>query len=529
MDALRRIFNFLWERYYLLTALFLFLSYPSFEFILFRAFPLFAWFALVPLFMALREKPLSEVYYASYFAGFFGNLMVYSWIRHFGASMEGGGVIVLLFLIPTLTFFFAMKVFLAEFLSRRFPAFRVLVYPAAWVSIDFIQSIGHLAFPWPYLGYTQYPFTPMIQMASITGVSGITALIVAVNVALVDLLETRTSGRGFRLRPSSAVLLLPLVALVFGTVRMAAAEPGGRDTLRVGLVQSCIDPWISWSRNRERYLAELKEYTDSILHKDPDIIIWSESATLETISYHARRGRFTRFEKKVVDYADSIDRPLLTGEIGVRKLEGEGRSGYLPLNNAVLIHGDGRVGKTYAKIHLVPFGEWFPYKRWLPFVQDILDSFGASSFYPGEKTELFQVEGHSFGNLICYEGIFFRLTREYRRMGAEFLVNITNDGWTDTFSGHMQHFSSAVFRAVENGISFVRVGNTGYTAVIDPLGRVTHSMPILTRGAMVGEVDFSLNRETLYTRLGDLVFPAGYAIVLIFAALTFYSSWRSRP
>lgn len=528
MSFVHTIIGFFRERYYLLTSLLLFLAFPSFEFVLFQAFPLFAWFALVPLFMALRKKSLSEVYYISYFAGFFGNLLVYSWIRHFGASMAGGGFIVLLFLIPTLTFFFAMKVFLGELLSRRFPAFRALIYPAVWVSIDFIQSIGHLAFPWPYLGYTQYPFTPMIQMASITGVSGITALIVAVNVALADLLESHVSGMRFRLRPSTVVLILPLAALIFGSARLASAQPSGKDTLRVGLVQSCIDPWISWSRNRERYLKELIEYSDSILDKNPDMIIWSESATLETISYHARRGRLTRFEKKVVDYADSIDIPLLTGEIGVRKPEGEGPSGYLPLNNAVLIDGDGRVGKTYAKIHLVPFGEWFPYKRWLPFVQDILDSFGASSFFPGERTELFQVKGHSFGNLICYEGIFFRLTREYRRMGAEFFVNITNDGWTDTFSGHMQHFSSAVFRAVENGISFVRVGNTGYTAVIDPLGRVTHSMPILTRGGMVGEVDFSLNRNTLYARLGDFVFPAGFIITLVFSALSLLSFWRSR-
>ena len=171
-----------------------------------------------------------------------------------------------------------------------------------------------------------------------------------------------------------------------------------------------------------------------------------------------------------------------------------------PQNNAVLIDRYGQVVKTYSKIHLVPFGEWFPYEKWLAFVKRITESFGGSSFVPGDRPVLFEVMGRKFGVLVCYEGIFHRLCRDYRNLGAEFYVNITNDGWTHTFRGHMQHFSASIFRAVENGIWYLRAGNTGYTAFIDPYGRIRKSIPIVNKGYLAGDIDFSLNHRTVYSR-----------------------------
>ena len=110
-----------------------------------------------------------------------------------------------------------------------------------------------------------------------------------------------------------------------------------------------------------------------------------------------------------------------------------------------------------------------------------------------------------FGALICYEGIFYGLCRKYRTMGADFLVNITNDGWTDTYNGHYQHYSASIFRAIENGIWMLRAGNTGVTAIIDPGGRVKGSIPILKKGFLSGEINTGLNVETFYSRFGDLI------------------------
>ena len=129
---------------------------------------------------------------------------------------------------------------------------------------------------------------------------------------------------------------------------------------------------------------------------------------------------------------------------------------------------------------------------------------------------LFEVKGYKFGPLVCYEGIFYRLCRDYRLMGADFLVNITNDGWTDTYNGHFQHFSASVFRAVENGIWVVRAGNTGVSAIVDPLGRVTADFPILQKGFFTGSVYPEMNRRTFYSSFGDIIL---YAAGLFIAGL----------
>jgi len=230
---------------------------------------------------------------------------------------------------------------------------------------------------------------------------------------------------------------------------------------------------------------------------------------------------------EVLALARQNERPLLTGEIGVVEDYSDIILRRYPQNNAVLINAGGEVVGSYAKIHLVPFGEWFPYEKWLGFVKRITESMGGSSFVPGDKPKVFEVGGRKFGVLICYEGISQRLCRTYRAMGAEYFVNITNDGWTDTFRGHMQHFSASKFRAVENGIWYLRAGNTGYTAFIDPYGRIRKSIPILKKGFLVDEIDFSLNHRTLYALIGDLFLYLAMAFVIALAGIMVFEKVRS--
>ena len=149
----------------------------------------------------------------------------------------------------------------------------------------------------------------------------------------------------------------------------------------------------------------------------------------------------------------------------------------------------------------------------------IAERLGGSSFVPAHKPVIFDVAGRKFGVLICYEGIFHRFCRTYRSLGAEFFVNITNDGWTDTYRGHMQHFSASIFRAVENGIWYVRAGNTGYTALIDPYGRIRASIPILMKGYLAGDIDFSLNHRTVYSVIGDLFLYIAMGFITVLALI----------
>ena len=262
-----------------------------------------------------------------------------------------------------------------------------------------------------------------------------------------------------RFRKLAAAALIILLITIAGASVLALHKGQGNRDLRVAMVQSCIDPWDNWTRNRMRYLNQLAQHTLNAAKANPDLVIWSESATLEMISHDFAAGTLNEFERRVLELARLMGIPILTGEIGRMDDAIRGASYYQ--NNAVLIDGTGSVVKSYSKINLVPFGEWFPYERWFLLVKNLVDSFGGSSFTPGTELATFDILGKKFGVLVCYEGIFFRHVRRYAALGVSFLVNITNDGWTDTYHGHMQHFAASVFRAVENGIWVVRAGNTG--------------------------------------------------------------------
>ncbi|MCU0822264.1 MAG: apolipoprotein N-acyltransferase [Spirochaetes bacterium] len=501
----------------------MFLSFPTLDIWFCKWYTFFAWIALVPIFIHVRGKSFKDVIFSSFVAGLIGHLLVYHWIGYFGVGVGGGGgyVLVLAFLIPSLTVFFTTKILIAEFLSRRFEPLRIFIYPAVWILVDYIQSIGFLAFPWTYWGYSQFEFTSFIQMASYTGIMGITYFVVIINYALSDfinaIVENDFNSLKVLKRREFKTLIIIWVFLVsvviYGKYIISNTELSGKSDLRPAIIQSCISPWENWSMNRFLYLRELEYYTNLALNENPDFIIWSESATLEHISYNYEMGDMDDFEQKVVDFAGSTGKNLLTGEIGVVDDESSGR--YYPQNNAVLIDGSGRVVKAYSKINLVPFGEWFPYEKWFPFVKEITVSMGGSSFVPGDAPATFEVNGRKFGTLICYEGIFYRLCRKYKMLGADFLVNITNDGWTDSYSGHIQHFSASVFRAIENGIWYLRAGNTGLTALIDPYGRVTKSIPILKKGFLVADVDFKLNHATFFSTRGDIFTYAAMMFIFI--------------
>jgi apolipoprotein N-acyltransferase len=141
---------------------------------------------------------------------------------------------------------------------------------------------------------------------------------------------------------------------------------------------------------------------------------------------------------------------------------------------------------------------------------------GGSSFYPGDDGSLFPINGLRFGVLICYEGMFYRLSSDYAAANADFLVNITNDGWSRSYAGHFQHFAAAKFRSVENGITFLRAGNTGFTSVIDPFGRTVKSIPILKKGYLVADINSGARIRTIYSRVGDLF---SYIVIIFIAIL----------
>jgi apolipoprotein N-acyltransferase len=309
-----------------------------------------------------------------------------------------------------------------------------------------------------------------------------------------------------------SVIMLVMIITIFGSIRLLIKTNGEGSVLKIGLIQPCISFWYNWKINKYIYLDELMKYTkEAIIHK-PDLIIFPESAILEPVSFRFSRGRKNHFDELLLDFVKENNIRLLFGEIGLSKER-------KPQNNAVLINEEGVVS-IYTKNILVPFGEWFPYDQQFPMINRLVKKIGGSSFVPGKSLEVFSIAGLKFGTLICYEEIFFKLCRKYRSMGTDFLINITNDGWTDYYGGHYQQYSASIFRAVENGTWFLRCGNTGVTAVINPKGEVINSLPILKKDYMIAEIDTSQNVKTIYSMLGEIILYIALVFIMILFLLS---------
>ena len=169
-------------------------------------------------------------------------------------------------------------------------------------------------------------------------------------------------------------------------------------------------------------------------------------------------------------------------------------------NSAFLIDADGKVRGKYSKAHLVPFGEYVPLKRWLPFLGIMVAQVG--DFTAGTVGETISWGGRRLGVLICYEAIFPYIGRAVANNGAQLLVNITNDAWYGFTAAPYQLFSMTVFRAVENRRALVRAANTGISGFVDPAGRVLSKTALFEESAAVMNVPL-LSGRTVYARIGD--------------------------
>ncbi len=464
-----------------------------------------AWISLVPLMRYCRGIALKKVYIVSFLTGSVSFFLTFGWMGSFAGDIPYGNTILVLALTPVVAVIFATKIFLAELLARLMGKGRFFFYPAVWVLIDYFQTHGYMAFPWIFWGNTQYSFLPLIQLSSITGVFGITFLVILFNSSLSQLRIELPFSFGLLKAKENIPFVFSCLALLIiicaGSFRLMMHPESKNGNYTVAQIQTCISPWEDWFEHRYSYMRDLVSLTLEASKKAAlDLVVWNESTSLETLSYSYRHRSMNSFEYTLFGLAKHIKVPLLTGEIG----QYETSDSLIYTNGAIVVNADGTLQNSYSKIHLAPIGETFPYGKIFPKLHRWLESMGASSFTPGSRPVVFSTPKGSFGTLICYESLFPALNRSYKRLGVDYLVNITNDGWSYSYSGHMQHFAGSPFRAVENGLYYVRCGNTGLTAVIDPYGRVVSRIPLFKKAYLIESIDFSQNRNTIYSRIGDL-------------------------
>jgi apolipoprotein N-acyltransferase len=490
------------------SGLLLILSFPKF------GHGAVAWVALVPLLVSLPGTSGWRALRLGYITGAVSALGVLYWVSlvvvQYGGIPLPIGIAIMVALCLAFALFPSVFAWAVARLVTSYGTVGLLGAPVVWVATELLRAHTAFQFPWCQLGYSQYRFLPVIQVASVAAVYGVSFLLVSSSA----LLAFAASERRPRPRGLAAAGLALLVGAAWGGGSWAMSRPlpeSGRT--RVGLVQGGIRQEDKWLPERAMdNIGRHLQLTDEAAAQGARLVVWPESAVpflYDESPGLAERLRATVRARDIYLFFGNDDRQ--PGPAGEPRI-------YV---GAKLLTPEGELTLRYHKIQLVPFGEYVPMQPLFTlggrFAAKVVRE--VSDFTPGSGPVVAEVDGHLVGGYICYEAIFPALVRSFALAGAELLVNVTNDAWYGTTSAPHQHVAMAAFRAVENRRYMVRAANTGITTVVDPWGRILEPTRLFDRTVLVRDVPFIAERS-FYTRHGDVFAQACLAAALALLAAT---------
>lgn len=477
-----------------------------------------AWIGIVPLLAAIRNLPWRKGFGLGFLAGMAHFLTLVYWVaytmRTYGHLPWPVGVSILALLAACLALFLAFFAALVCRLRPQ-PLSTLFLVPIIWVAFEYLRSFLLSGFPWELLGYSQYKELHLIQVSDILGVYGVSFLILFANTAvfffLLSIAKFDWNGVRISRRFAAAALALSLglngLNWFYGAHRLVQVDElsAAAPSIRAAIVQGNIKQALKWDPAFQG--ATIDKYlrlSDSLGDRHPELVVWPETALPFHFLYEAP------LTEKVQEGVRRMGAYFLVGSPSFER--GPRRVDYY--NSAYLIDPQGKVLGKYDKAHLVPFGEYVPFKRWLPFLGKLVEQVG--DFSRGDIGETIGWTYGKLGVLICYEGIFPNISQAMVRNGANLLVNITNDAWYGRSSAPYQHFSMIVFRAIENRRALIRSANTGISGFVDPVGRTLGKTALFSDAAEVRQVPL-MSTVSLYSRFGDAFAAACLAVAGVLA------------
>ncbi|MBA2433717.1 MAG: apolipoprotein N-acyltransferase [Verrucomicrobiota bacterium] len=390
-----------------------------------------------------------------------------------------------------------------------------LVLASGWVALEWVRSWMFSGWGWNGLGVPLHDVLPIIQIAEITGVAGLSFIVAFSNVIGVATVRRFTIESRIRVRRPHYDFTLTLAAIVglCGYGLRQLQMPAETEPLQIAAVQANIPRDEKFSPEfQSKIFAQFERLTHVGLatQPPPQLIIWPESSTPAPALLEQSNYRF------VMDLAASIKTDLLLGTIDAD----EGGD----YNAALLVSAGGEKIQVYRKLHLVPFGEYVPGRHTVPFISSIVGDQVPADFTPGKEATVFNLTNAAVkvAPLICFEDTLGELTRRFVLRGANLLANVTNDGWFLRSAGSQQHLANAVFRCVETRRPMARAANTGVTCFVNRFGRVTQVLrdsegSQFTEGVLTGEVAVPTDGQmTFYVRHGELFAKICGGVALLF-------------
>lgn len=480
-----------------------------------------AWVAIVPFAASLRNRTPGERFAMGIVAGTVHYITAVYWLvftfNTYGNLNIPGSIFGALLAVGMETAYVTLfAIFMGKALDMAPKAPMACLLPFVYTAAEWLRgSTPFRGFPWLIFGYSQGKYPIVAQCADLGGVWMMTFLLALVNGAIIDAVEWKTlPDRKFPRYPIIAAAAFFILNLGYGAWRISdvtARNEAGKP-LRVAALQGNIRQDMKWDENSEQYI--ISTYVDlqkDAMQKGAQLIVWPEAAIPFAFERDVNGIMMAKrlAESGVYTLLGSID---YTTENGLYKYS----------NSSYLIGPRGIEGK-YSKMHLVPFGEYLPYVKYLSFVDKIVKG-ATGNFNAGEKLEVFQLPQGTISVIICYEAIFGGEVRRFRNAGAELLVNITNDAWFGDTSAPKQHLAMAAFRSIENHVWLIRAANTGISAAVDPLGRIVTQTQVFTETSLIAEVKL-IPGGTPYSKFGDVFL---YAVLIACVAGYVYFKLKNK-
>jgi apolipoprotein N-acyltransferase len=455
------------------------------------------WVCLVPVLWAIRAQTPGRAFLMGWVAGIVGHGGGFSWIvtmlRQFADAPWPLAVLALLLLAAANGLVFAVWAWATRLITRDAGWNTAWVSPVVWTAAE---RFWPQLFP-NYLGASQYKLSLVTQIADLTGILGVTFLVIYVNSTIHAVIERVRGRHQHPWRPVAVLAAVLSVVLAYGAVRISVVDraASSAETLAVGLVQTnrgAGDKHV----DQGTFLREHQEMSrELVTAQQLDLIVWPES--ILGMQLETREGTVAPA------LLGGLRTPVLFGAVLELDERGERRM----YNSAVLVDGTGRISAIYDKMVLVPFGEYIPFGETFPRLYSWSPYSGR--FWKGENSEPLLLNGAALSVNICYEDIFPGHVRMLMQGGRsnripEAMFNLTNDSWYGDTIEPMEHLVLASFRSIEHRRSLVRSTNTGISAVVDPVGRIDHRTAQWTKASLTSRIPLMQGR-TVYAVAGDWI------------------------
>ncbi len=466
--------------------------------------PLLAFISLLPMFYVINKSSWWYTWFLGILYGFVFYLEYNFWLKTFHPL----AILIapVLESVQYLVLFPVLKSARSLF-KKRYYLVQALFYSAYL----YLTQQGFLAYPYGNLTAAIYEFTSFIQIVSITGIWGLGFLMVLPQTLLSEMLCERRVYR----KDLAIISILLIVNECYGlTVLKYYRTKEPSDSVRIAAVQHNADTWKGGYYTYVENFHNLRDLTIEAMKENPDMVVWSETAFVPSVPWHEKypsNSYTSALCDEFVNFGLTLGVPLITGNPeGVIKDESlppflDDGSWNWKTYNTVIHFADGSVQGTYRKQHLVPFTEHFPYEKQLPTVYRILKEHDYKWWETGTEAVVFKYKDLQFSTPICFEDTFGVLSAEFVKNGADMIINLSNDFWSQAVQAERQHMQLAAFRAIENRRPLLRSTNSGITCLVLPSGDIIDPLQPFTMTYHVYDVPVGQKESlTFYTRHPDL-------------------------